>query len=52
MMTWNRPWEELPPPLRGMAAGEAAAHLRTLEARGRVRRLPGVDAVRFHALDS
>jgi glyoxylase-like metal-dependent hydrolase (beta-lactamase superfamily II) len=52
MMTWNRPWEELAPPLRGMAAGEAAAHLRTLEARGRVRRLPGVDAVRFHALDS
>ncbi|GAA2828123.1 MBL fold metallo-hydrolase [Nonomuraea rubra] len=52
MMTWNRPWDELPPPLRGMAAGEAAAHLRTLEARGQIRRLPGVDAVRFHALDS
>ncbi|NJP90294.1 MBL fold metallo-hydrolase [Nonomuraea sp. FMUSA5-5] len=52
MMTWNRPWDELPPPLRGMAAGEAAAHLRALEAKGHVRRLPGVDAVRFHALDS
>lgn len=52
MMTWNRPWDELPPMLRGMAAGEAAAHLRTLEARGRVRRVAGVDPVRFHALDS
>jgi glyoxylase-like metal-dependent hydrolase (beta-lactamase superfamily II) len=58
MMTWNRPWGELPPMLRGMAAGEAAAHLRTLEARGRVRRIPrssgvdGVDPVRFQALDS
>jgi len=52
MMTWNRPWDELPPMLRGMAAGEAAAHLRTLEARGRVRRVAGVDPVRFQALDS
>ncbi|HEX4811810.1 MAG TPA: MBL fold metallo-hydrolase [Nonomuraea sp.] len=52
MMTWNKPWEELAPMLRGMAAGEAAAHLRTLEARGRIRRVPGVDSVRFQALDS
>ncbi|WP_052423056.1 MBL fold metallo-hydrolase [Nonomuraea candida] len=52
MMTWNRPWEELSPMLRGMAAGEAAAHLRALEARGQVRRLAAVDPVRFHALDS
>ncbi|MET8863253.1 MBL fold metallo-hydrolase [Nonomuraea sp. NPDC004580] len=52
MMTWNRPWDELPPVLRGMAAGEAAAHLRTLEARGQVRRHAGVDPVRFQALDS
>ncbi|WP_344488480.1 MBL fold metallo-hydrolase [Nonomuraea monospora] len=52
MMTWNRPWDELAPALRGMAAGEAAAHLRALEARGQVRRVAGVDAVRFHALDS
>ncbi|MDP4503087.1 MBL fold metallo-hydrolase [Nonomuraea turcica] len=58
MMTWNRPWGELSPMLRGMAAGEAAAHLRTLEARGGVRRISrssgvdGVDPVRFQALDS
>ncbi|RVX44380.1 glyoxylase-like metal-dependent hydrolase (beta-lactamase superfamily II) [Nonomuraea polychroma] len=55
MMTWNRPWDELSPMLRGMAAGEAAAHLRTLEARGAVRRssrVSGVDPVRFQALDS
>lgn len=52
MMTWNRPWPELPPMLRGLAAGEAAAHLRTLEARGALRRLPGGDPVRFQALES
>lgn len=52
MMTWNRPWDELSPLLRGMAAGEAAAHLRTLEARGAIRRVSGVDPVRFQALDS
>jgi len=52
MMTWNRPWADLPPMLRGMAAGEAAAHLRTLEARGVIRRVPGFDPVRFQALES
>ncbi|MEO3870392.1 MBL fold metallo-hydrolase [Nonomuraea sp. B12E4] len=52
MMTWNRPWDALSPVLRSMAAGEAAAHLRTLEARGRICRLSGVDPVRFQALDS
>ncbi|MEV0621248.1 MBL fold metallo-hydrolase [Nonomuraea sp. NPDC050404] len=52
MMTWNRPWEELAPVLKGMAAGEAAAHLRTLEARRQIRRLAGVDPVRFQAIDS
>ncbi|TMR92913.1 MBL fold metallo-hydrolase [Nonomuraea basaltis] len=52
MMTWNRPWDQLSPVLRGMAAGEAAAHLRALEARGQIRRLSGVDLVRFQALDS
>ncbi|GLK13060.1 MBL fold metallo-hydrolase [Streptosporangium carneum] len=46
-MTWNRPWEDLPAMLRGMAAGEAAAHLRTLEARGAIRRTEEVDPVRF-----
>ncbi|WP_336205910.1 MBL fold metallo-hydrolase [Nonomuraea sp. LPB2021202275-12-8] len=52
MMTWNRPWADLPAMLRGMAAGEAAAHLRTLEARGAIRRVPGVVPVRFQALES
>ncbi|NRQ36506.1 MBL fold metallo-hydrolase [Nonomuraea sp. NN258] len=52
MMTWNRPWDDLPTMLRGMAAGEAAAHLRTLESRGKIRRITGGDAVRFQALDS
>lgn len=52
MMTWNRPWDQLSPMLRGMAAGEAAAHLRALEVRGMVGRLAGVDPVRFQALDS
>lgn len=52
MMTWNRPWDDLSPVLRGLAAGEAAAHLRTLEARGEIRRVPGVDTVRFQALES
>ncbi|RSN07733.1 hydrolase [Nonomuraea sp. WAC 01424] len=52
MMTWNRPWDDLAPVLRSMAAGEAAAHLRTLETRGLIRRVPEVDPVRFQALDS
>jgi glyoxylase-like metal-dependent hydrolase (beta-lactamase superfamily II) len=52
MMTWNRPWDELSPILRGMAAGEAAAHLRALEVQGHVRRHAGVEPVRFQALDS
>nr|BFE83174.1 hypothetical protein GCM10020093_057750 [Planobispora longispora] len=46
-MTWNRPWAELSPTMRGMAAGEAAAHLRALEVRGVVRRTAGPDRVRF-----
>ncbi|MDF2705144.1 MAG: hydrolase, partial [Nonomuraea muscovyensis] len=40
------------PALRGMAAGEAAAHLRALEAQGRIRRVSGLDAVRFEAIES
>lgn len=52
MMTWNRAWDDLSPMLRGLAAGEAAAHLRALEARGEIRRVSGVDPVRFQALDS
>ncbi|GAA1519405.1 MBL fold metallo-hydrolase [Sphaerisporangium rubeum] len=47
-MTWNRPWADLYPIQRGMAAGEAAAHLRTLETRGQALRHPG-EPVRFSA---
>ncbi|MFC6081539.1 MBL fold metallo-hydrolase [Sphaerisporangium aureirubrum] len=39
-MTWNRPWPDLTPIQRGLAAGEAAAHLRTLESRGKAHRHP------------
>ncbi|MFF0577082.1 MBL fold metallo-hydrolase [Streptosporangium saharense] len=46
-MTWKRPWDDLPSMLRGLAAAEAAAHLRALEVRGRVRRAPKGDMVRF-----
>ncbi|MFI6499287.1 hypothetical protein [Nonomuraea typhae] len=52
MMTWNRAWDDLSPMLRGRAAGEAAARLRTLEARGAIRRVSGVDPVRSQPLDS
>ncbi|MEV0594066.1 MBL fold metallo-hydrolase [Nonomuraea cavernae] len=52
MMTWNRPWDDLSPMLRGMAAGEAAAHLRALEARGAITRVSGGEPVRFQAIDS
>ncbi|WP_113705204.1 MBL fold metallo-hydrolase [Nonomuraea lactucae] len=52
MMTWNRPWADLSPVPRSMAAGEAAAHLRALEASGRIRRVSGLDTVRFQALES
>jgi len=45
-MRWRHPWERMPMEARRMAAGEAAAHLRTLERRGAVRRLDG-DPLRF-----
>lgn len=37
---WKRPWDQMPVFQRRMAAGEAAAHLRTLESRGQARRTP------------
>ena len=46
-MTWNRSWSDFHPMLRSMAAGEAAAHLRTLEVRGHVRRLTTSDHTLF-----
>jgi glyoxylase-like metal-dependent hydrolase (beta-lactamase superfamily II) len=51
-MPWNRAWDDLGPQQRGMAAGEAAAHLRALEVRGLIRRTPGAPGtpVRFTAL--
>ena len=38
-MTWNRPWGEIPPLMRRVAASEAAAHVRRLERAGVVRRV-------------
>jgi glyoxylase-like metal-dependent hydrolase (beta-lactamase superfamily II) len=35
---WSSPWAELPPLSKHLATGETAAHLRTLERRGRARR--------------
>ncbi|MEU6035864.1 hypothetical protein ABZ801_10680 [Actinomadura sp. NPDC047616] len=46
-LRWRSPWEAMAPADREMAAGEAAAHLRTLERRGVARR-DGADApIRF-----
>lgn len=45
-MHWKRPWEQMRATGRRMAAGEAAAHLRTLERRGVCRRLDG-EALRY-----
>jgi glyoxylase-like metal-dependent hydrolase (beta-lactamase superfamily II) len=40
-MPWNRAWDDLGPLMKRAALGEAFAHLRTLERRGTVRRVPG-----------
>jgi glyoxylase-like metal-dependent hydrolase (beta-lactamase superfamily II) len=40
-MSWNRSWEEIVPFLKRLALGEAVAHLRHLERRGMVARVPG-----------
>ncbi len=44
---WSRPWDEIPSFMQRAANGETLAHLVLLEARGRVRRAPGVPA-RFY----
>lgn len=46
-MVWRQPWAEMRPLARRMAAGEAAAHLRTLERRGAARRHGDGDPLRF-----
>ncbi|MBC6463019.1 MBL fold metallo-hydrolase [Actinomadura sp. HBU206391] len=46
-MKWRSPWEAMSSISRQMAAGEAAAHLRTLERRGVARRYDGDDPIRF-----
>ncbi|MEU6750871.1 MBL fold metallo-hydrolase [Spirillospora sp. NPDC046719] len=46
-LTWRHPWEQMPLGARRMAAGEAAAHLRTLENRGVVRREGTDDPLRY-----
>ncbi|MFC4536064.1 MBL fold metallo-hydrolase [Sphaerisporangium dianthi] len=40
-LTWSRPWETIPAFMRRAATNETLAHLVYLEARGRVRRVPG-----------
>jgi glyoxylase-like metal-dependent hydrolase (beta-lactamase superfamily II) len=46
-LEWRQPWTEMPPGSRRMAAGEAAAHLRTLENRGVARRHDGAEPLRY-----
>lgn len=46
-MGWRDTWESMPLMARRMAAGEAAAHLRTLERRGIARRHDGASALSF-----
>ncbi|GAA2419111.1 MBL fold metallo-hydrolase [Actinomadura vinacea] len=46
-MTWRDSWDAMPLAARRMAAGEAAAHLRTLERRGTVRRVGNGDPLLF-----
>ncbi|GII87447.1 MBL fold metallo-hydrolase [Sphaerisporangium siamense] len=40
-LTWSRPWETIPPFMRRAATNETLAHLVYLEARGRLRCVPG-----------
>lgn len=40
-MAWNRRWENIAPFMKRVALGEALAHLRHLETRGLVERVPG-----------
>lgn len=40
-MGWNRAWEDIAPFMKRVALGEAVAHLRHLETRGVVERVPG-----------
>lgn len=47
VLTWRQPWSEMAPLARRMAAGEAAAHLRTLERRGVAHRHGTDDPLRY-----
>ncbi|WP_067963798.1 MBL fold metallo-hydrolase [Nocardiopsis trehalosi] len=42
-LPWRRPWADLAPGARRLAAAETAAHLRTLQRRGRARSTTGPD---------
>lgn len=46
---WRRSWEEMAVMQRRMAAGEAAAHLRTLERRAQARRVEDTDRLQYVA---
>jgi glyoxylase-like metal-dependent hydrolase (beta-lactamase superfamily II) len=49
-MDWSRPWDQVTGFVRRQAVGEAAAHVRALEVRGIVRRVPG-DTVHWELID-
>jgi glyoxylase-like metal-dependent hydrolase (beta-lactamase superfamily II) len=46
-MRWNRPWEQMTAMSRQMALGEAAAHVRYLTRRGRIRETAGGPPARY-----
>lgn len=46
-MRWYRPWDETPPHGKKMALAEGSAHVRQLLERGRIRRVPGTEPLRF-----
>ncbi|WP_017605713.1 MBL fold metallo-hydrolase [Nocardiopsis alkaliphila] len=49
-LEWRRPWEAMRVPARHMAASETAAHLRTLEKRGLIKRNGSLDLPRWAAV--
>ena len=51
-LEWRRPWERMRIAARHMAAAETAAHLRTLEERGRIKRDGHKDLPRWAAVTS
>jgi glyoxylase-like metal-dependent hydrolase (beta-lactamase superfamily II) len=50
-LTWSRPWETIPTFMRRSANNETLAHLVWLEARDRVRRVPGTPEL-WHSMEN